>query len=305
MVLKKIGSATSNTSSYVANGVKLTQPKTTQLNMKLKLFFLLSALLVFKFFAFSLDVPAFTNYVVDNAKIIDANTEDELISYLSALEDTTGIQIAVLTIPTLEDEDLERYSFRVADTWQIGQRGKDNGALLLVAMAEHSVRIEVGYGLEDKLTDAKCGLIIRNIIIPEFKNERYSKGILDGIKNMVGIASDDEELVSKNVLEEKMLSKDKWPALIFGILFFFMWFMLVPNLAGRRSWWIPWFFYPSIWRQMSRTSRSNTFYDPISGQWRDNSNSNSGFTFSNFGGGDSFGGGGGGSFGGGGASGSW
>lgn len=276
--------------------------------MKHKLLFLLSALIVFQFFAFALDVPAFTNYVVDGAKIIDANTENELISYLSALENTTGIQIAVLTIPTLEDEDLERYSFRVADTWQIGQRGKDNGALLLVAMAEHSVRIEVGYGLEDKLTDAKCGLIIRNIIIPEFKNERYSKGILDGIKNIGGIASDDEELVSKNVLEEKMPSEDKWAALIFGILFFFLWFMVAPNLAGRRSWWIPWFFYPSIWRQMNRTSsKSNTFYDPISGQWRRdaNSSSNSGFTFSNFGGGDSFGGGGGGSFGGGGASGSW
>ena len=123
---------------------------------------------------FALNVPALSAHVNDYAGIMKNSDKRKAEEYLSALENTTGIQIAVLTIPSLEGESLESYSYNVAEKWQLGQSGKDNGALLLVAMKEKKVRIENGYGLEDTLTDTKSGLIIRNVILPEFRNGNYS-----------------------------------------------------------------------------------------------------------------------------------
>ena len=105
----------------------------------------------------ALEVPALTGRIVDNAKIISSQDKMEISSYLKNLEDQTGIQIAVLTIKSLEGESLEEFSLRTAEKWKLGEKGKDNGALLLVALNERKIRIEVGYGLEERLTDTKCG----------------------------------------------------------------------------------------------------------------------------------------------------
>ena len=146
-------------------------------------------------------VPALKGRVNDYAKIIRESDEREIEEYLAGLEESTGIQIVVLTMPSLEGEDIASFGIKVADKWKPGDKEKNNGALLLVAYAEHDLRIEVGDGLEGSLTDAKCGLILRNVIVPEFKNGNYSAGIKKGVMNMGGIASGDESAVSRSVRE--------------------------------------------------------------------------------------------------------
>ena len=158
--------------------------------------------------AFAVGVPAMKGRVNDYAKIIRDSDEREIEEYLYNLEQTSGIQLAVLTMPSLEGDDIASFGIKVADKWQLGDKEKDNGAILIVAYAEHDLRIEVGDGLEGSLTDAKCGLILRNVIVPEFKNGNYSAGIKKGVMNMGGIASGDESAVSRSVREGKSESSD-------------------------------------------------------------------------------------------------
>ena len=97
----------------------------------------------------------------------------------------------MLTIPSLEDDDLELFSMRVVENWKLGQEKEDNGALLLIAWQEKKIRIEIGYGLEGILTDAKCGLIIRNVMAPLFQSGKYGEGVLSAVQYMGGIISND------------------------------------------------------------------------------------------------------------------
>lgn len=239
----------------------------------------------------ALEVPALTGRIVDNARIISSQDKMEISSYLKNLEDETGIQMAVLTIKSLEGESLEEFSLRTCEKWKLGQKGKDNGALLLVALNERKIRIEVGYGLEESLTDTKCGLIIRNVIIPEFRNGDYSNGIAKGVRNMAGIAGNNAELISKKVSNPE--HSDGSSSVLAGFMFVFGWFILFSCIAsGRQNHFLPWIIFSSAYRASHRSYGSD-----FSGRSR-HSSFGSGFS------GGSFGGHGGG-FGGGGASGGW
>lgn len=132
-------------------------------------------------FILALDVPALTGRVVDPAHVLPAATVDSLNAQLAAHEDITGNQVAVLVLPSLEGEPLESFSHRVATTWKLGQKGTDNGVLLLVAMKERKIRIEVGYGLEGALTDARSAQIIRNEIVPRFRAGDAPGGVAAGV----------------------------------------------------------------------------------------------------------------------------
>ncbi|MDE7382941.1 MAG: TPM domain-containing protein [Treponemataceae bacterium] len=241
---------------------------------------------LFSFMAFCLEVPPLKAHINDYAGIMNALDERKAEQYLSDLETTTGIQIALLTIPSLEGENLELFANTVAEKWGLGQKKEDNGALLLVAFSDRKIRIEVGYGLEDKLTDAKTGLIIRNVIVPEFQMGNYSSGIFRALQNMGGIASDDASLISKSVASGKE-QKEELTSVLFAVLFFIGWFILFSCLAsGRQNHWLPWIiFFPHSTR---RNHFGTTYHSHSSG-----SGFSSGFK------------GGGGHFGGGGASGGW
>ena len=131
-------------------------------------------LLLLPLTAVALDVPHATGYVNDRAGLLSPSTRLKLEHFLEKFEKSDSTQIAVLTIPSLEGESLEEYSLKVAEQWGIGQKGKDNGALLLIAKAERKVRIEVGYGLEGRLTDLLAGRIIDYEITPRFKQGRIT-----------------------------------------------------------------------------------------------------------------------------------
>jgi uncharacterized protein len=133
------------------------------------------------------DVPYLSGRVVDDAGMLKSATRERLTAVLKAHEQSTGNQIAVLTVPTIGDESIEEYAVKVFETWKLGQKGKDNGVLLVIAPKDHKLRIEVGYGLEGTLTDAASSRIIRNVITPQFKAGDFDKGVSDGVDAIIGV----------------------------------------------------------------------------------------------------------------------
>jgi uncharacterized protein len=129
----------------------------------------------------ALDVPALTGRVVDLAGALPAHDVERLTGQLKAHENATGNQVVVLILPSLEGEPLEEYSHRVATTWKLGRKDPDNGVLLIVALKERKLRIEVGYGLEGTLTDLRSARIIREDIVPRFKAGDIPGGVRAGV----------------------------------------------------------------------------------------------------------------------------
>jgi uncharacterized protein len=132
------------------------------------------------------------NHVVDLAGIIEPEMEANLNRYLLELEQKTTAQMIILTIKSLEGESIEGFSIRVAhDMWKLGQKGKDNGVLLLVSLQDMKYRFEVGYGLEGILTDALTSRIGRQYLVPAFRQGDYSGGITAAALAVINeIASD-------------------------------------------------------------------------------------------------------------------
>jgi len=132
-----------------------------------------------------LKFPALTGRVVDNAQMIEPAVREQLTQQLQAHEAATGEQLVVVTVPDLQGADIADFGYQLGRAWGIGQKDKNNGALLIVARDERKLRIEVGYGLEDRLTDAQSSVIINQVITPAFKTGNFSKGISDGVAAML------------------------------------------------------------------------------------------------------------------------
>jgi len=145
------------------------------------------ALFTFSPAAFALDVPALRGHVNDYAGMLSPQAVQELETSLAAFEKSDSTQIVILTIPTLEGESLEGFSIKVAEAWRIGQKGIDNGVILLIAKQERKARIEVGWGLEGKLTDLVSGRIIRGEIAPRFKAGDIDGGIAAGVSAIMAV----------------------------------------------------------------------------------------------------------------------
>ncbi|HEY6873421.1 MAG TPA: TPM domain-containing protein [Geobacteraceae bacterium] len=137
--------------------------------------------------ASALDVPPLRAHVNDYAGVLSPAAAQEMEQQLTAFERSDSTQIVVLTIPTLAGENLEEYSIKVAEAWRIGQKGVDNGAILLIARQEHKVRIEVGRGLEGKLTDLVSGRIIRSEMSPRFKAGDFDGGVAAGVAAIMAV----------------------------------------------------------------------------------------------------------------------
>ena len=150
--------------------------------------FLITAVIaawIFASLAHALDVPPLTGRVVDLAHVLPTSAVESVSARLATHEATTSNQVAVLIVPSLAGDALEEFSHRVATVWKLGQKGTDNGVLLLVAIQERKVRIEVGYGLEGTLTDARSARIIRNDILPRFRSGDLPGGVAAGIDAIV------------------------------------------------------------------------------------------------------------------------
>ena len=263
-------------------------------------------LLVLGFFvlpAFSLDVPKLETPIMDKADVINSSDERDLNQKLTNLSNETGIQVAVLTISSLEGEALESYSMKVVEDWKLGQKGVDNGVLLLVSIGDRELRIETGYGVEGDLTDTKCGLIIRNVITPHFQDGDYSKGIVQGVTAIVENVAVNFSENSENPIVLEDDDSDDWEGfLVVGIFVAFFSIVMISAATSKKN--------PtsesSDNKMLKAAIVAKTLMEVAESLSDDDNHHFGGFSGGGFSGGG-FGGfsGGGGSFGGGGARGKW
>ena len=239
--------------------------------------------------------PPLTGRVVDAANIIPDSDEAALTSKLAAVEQASSRQLVVATVPSLQDYPIEDYGYKLGRAWGIGQKGANNGMILLVAPNERKVRIEVGYGLEPIMTDALAGDIISGRILPAFKKGDFPGGINAGADAIIAQLQAPPEQAEQKALaaKERRASRSgdggsALPLIFWGFILLF----IVLRMVGRG-------------RRGRRHRRSGVWvWGPGigGGGWGGGS---SGGGFGGFGGGGGGFGGGGGSFGGGGASGGW
>jgi uncharacterized protein len=151
----------------------------------MKKIILIISLLLFPFQLMALDAPQLTGRVNDQARMLSPETAQRLEQKLAAFERETSNQVAVLTIPSLQGDDIDQFSIRVAEAWKLGQKGKDNGVLLVLAQSERKVRIEVGMGLQGVLPDITAGRIIRETMRPYLKSGNFDQGITVAVDSII------------------------------------------------------------------------------------------------------------------------
>ena len=274
--------------------------------------------------AAALDVPPLVGQVVDQARVLPPSTVESITAQLAAHETKSSNQVAVLIVSTLDGDTIEEFSHRVATAWKLGQKGTDNGVLLLVAIQERKVRIEVGYGLEGALTDARSAQIIRNEIVPRFRAGDVPGGVTVGVdailKTIEGTYQASEKAAPR---QDNDVIGQVVTAVIVGLLVGLVFtnvHRFIGPVAGAgiatllAPWWVPALAASGITLLLllaigaggagGRTTRSRGVDD-----WVWYSSRGGGWGGGSLGGGDGFGGGGfgggGGGFGGGGASGNW
>ena len=153
--------------------------------MKKWLFLLIFFLWCLPYSACALEVPKLQGYVNDYAGMISPLAKSKIEEKLRAFEQSDSTQIVILTVPSLEGENIEEFGIKVGEAWKIGKKGKDNGILFIVSKQERKIRIEVGYGLEGKLTDLTAGRIIDLVINPRFKQEDFDGGFIAGVSSLI------------------------------------------------------------------------------------------------------------------------
>ena len=237
--------------------------------------------------------PALTGRVVDQAHVLSPDVQAQLTQSLAALQAKTSRQVVVVTLASLNGYDIADYGYQLGRAWGVGQKGLDNGALLIVAPNEHKVRVEVGYGLEPILTDALSSLILQEKVLPRFRAGDIQGGVVDGTQAIIDQLSLDPSVAEAKAAQAQQAARQS-PSARLGnspigllILGFILFWAVGAVLGGGRGgggmgWMFPLLFLSSL--------------GGGGGRYRDD----------DFGGGGGGGfSGGGGSFGGGGSSGSW
>ena len=179
--------------------------------------------------------PRLTGRVVDDANILSPATEAALTTKLEGLETSSGHQLVVVTLPTLQGLEIEDYGYQLGRAWGIGDEKKDDGALLIVAPGERKVRIEVGYGLEGVMTDALSSVIIQSAILPKFKAGDMQGGIVAGTDALVQQLSlpDDQAKANVAAATSKARQHRDGPPIPF-IIFLIVFWVIIASLRGRR-----------------------------------------------------------------------
>ncbi|WP_066681616.1 TPM domain-containing protein, partial [Sphingomonas sp. CCH9-E2] len=180
--------------------------------------------------------PKLTGRVVDGADLLSPAQEAELSAMSEATEKATGRQLVVATVPDLQGYLIEDFGYRLGRDWGIGQKDADNGIILLVAPKERKVRIEVGYGLEPIMTDALSGMIIRDTIIPRFKDKDMPGGIMAGaaaINEQLKLPLEAAEARAKQLIDSgKSRKKDGAGAIVLIFWIAILLFVVLPILIG-------------------------------------------------------------------------
>ena len=180
--------------------------------------------------AADLQFPALSGRVVDEAGLLTPAERQSLTETLKAHEETTGNQVVVVTLKSLQGTSIEEYGYQLGRFWGIGQKGRDNGVLLIVVPTERKVRIEVGYGLEGALTDATSRLIIERIMTPAFRSGQFGPGIVAGVGAILKVISGE----AGPAPEKRQARPEGTPADLLPAILIFGGFILLMWLAYRR-----------------------------------------------------------------------
>lgn len=172
-----------------------------------------------------------TGRVVDSAQMIEAQTESRISALLDAHERATTNQLVVVTVPGLQGDSIESFGYQLGRKWGIGQKDKNNGALLIIAKSERKIRIEVGYGLEGELTDAISSNIIYSVIRPRFRTGDFDGGIEAGVSAMIQALGGQYQMQEARQSEERPVS--------FWVVFGMIIVMMLLSHFGRRSGFLP------------------------------------------------------------------
>ncbi|HWY80240.1 MAG TPA: TPM domain-containing protein [Candidatus Sulfotelmatobacter sp.] len=209
-------------------------------------FFSLCLFFIFPNTAVASSYPNQTGYVNDFASILSPSFANQLDKELQVFEQKTTDQIAVVTIKTIQPDTIENYSIHLAEKWKIGQKGKDNGVIILFAMQDHKMRIEVGRGLEGDLTDIQSKHIQDMYIVPAFKNGHYEQGIQNGVNAVITTVThgsiNPHILSTQTVIPQQSASSYDylWQYLPFGLVFIFFVFGIAHSprtkLGGKDTW---------------------------------------------------------------------
>ena len=270
--------------------------------------------------AFALPLPKQPEgYVSDYAGMISPSTRAGLEEKLRRYEKETSNQVVVVTFPSLEGEALEDFSIRLAEAWKVGQKGKDNGVILLIFKNDRKVRIEVGYGLEGALTDATSKLIIENEITPAFRAGKFEEGIEAAVDAIIAGTKGEYKAEARSSGRARDFAGPAFmiaiflgtalPRILLWFLFAFGIFLIVAGIFTGPLLFLPFGFLIGVLPLLIYFlfGRNYRGYSTLgrSGHYRSDSIFfGGGFGGGGFGGGGGFSGGGG-SFGGGGASGGW
>ena len=181
--------------------------------------------------AFAQGFPALSGRVVDTADLLPAADERALERELAAHETATGHQVVVATVPSLDGRNVETYANELFREWKLGRAEQNDGVLFLVARDDRKTRIEVGYGLEATLTDIQSGTILRSVVLPEFRENRFARGIVAGTQTILDVLGGAE--LPPPSRERAAGTADDGLDAIFLLLFVI--FFVAPLLFGRRG----------------------------------------------------------------------
>lgn len=184
-----------------------------------------------------------TGYVNDYTGTLSQKTKADLEELLTRFKASGKGEVSVVMISTLGGDSVENYSIELAREWGIGVKGKDNGALLLIAKDDRQLRIEVGYGFEGDLTDAKSSRIIRDVITPRFKEGNYDVGVMNGVKEILGVIDPTfvggTQTVDYDAPDMTMTGGKDITGIVFWVFAILMAVVMwvVSVLARSKSWW--------------------------------------------------------------------
>ncbi len=252
--------------------------------------------------AADLTFPPLTGRVTDAANIIPADEAARLTQKLAALEQKTGRQLVVATVPSLQDDEIADYANQLYRVWKLGDKQRNDGVLLLIAPNERKVRIEVGYGLEGTITDGISFLVIQNQIVPRFKAGDMPGGIeagADALIQQLGLPADQAQKAAQSADVQRANAQHRGGGFPIGALLplgFIFLFVILPLMRARSG----------RGGGFGGALGSIVLFDALEGMSR--GDRGGGWGGGGWGGGDGGGGGfsgGGGSSGGGGASGGW
>ncbi|MDD5477660.1 MAG: TPM domain-containing protein [Candidatus Omnitrophica bacterium] len=204
--------------------------------------FLTLAFFILPFLGYAQNVPQPVGWVNDFANVIDQGNADKLNSLIAEVEQKTSTEISVVTVNSIAPYDEKEYARLLFDNWKPGKKGKDNGALVLLAVKERRWRIETGYGVEGILPDGLCGEIGRNYMVPYFKEAKFGEGLYQGIRAIANIIAKDAHVTLAALGDFEEITPEKQSAstipdslatvIIFIVVVFFV---VISNLGAYRN----------------------------------------------------------------------